>query len=84
MEIQDVVTAARAKFGDVMKVVRKRQGYYFVACRRHQAPLPERPYMTITAGIDRDSGQVGFYWGHYDLTVEQVYAAICDAETRAG
>jgi hypothetical protein len=83
MEIQEVVKAARAKFGAVMKVIRTNEDEYFVACKRDNPPLPERPYMTITAFVLKDSQGVAFYWGHYDMTVEEVYLAITERENRA-
>ncbi len=84
IDIQEVVKAARAKFGAVMKVIRREQSEYFVACKRDNAPLAERPYMTITACCGKDAKGVAFYWGHYDLTIEEVYASIVEGESKAG
>lgn len=79
MDITDVAKAAGEKFGEVITVARKDDNEYFVACKRTEPPIPERPYMTITA-IIQEPRRVGFYWGHYDLTVEQVHSAIAAAQ----
>jgi hypothetical protein len=80
--IIEVVKAARARFGEVMSVSLKEHAphgdFYFVACKRDQSPTPY-PYMTITAKLSKeghDIGQVSFFWGHYDLTLEKVHAQI--------
>jgi hypothetical protein len=80
MDIQDVVQAAWVKFGDVLKVIRREDGEYFVACKRREPVFPDRPYMTITAGVREDIGEIAFYWGHYDITALQVHVAIAEAE----
>jgi len=66
-----------------MTVIRKNQNEYFVACKRHEPVFPDSPYMTITACIRLEKHQVAFYWGHYDLTCEQVHTAIAEAEANA-
>jgi hypothetical protein len=76
MAIQDVVRAARVRFGEVMSVTRTGEGEYFVACKRREPALPDRPFMTITAATREDDRPVEFYWGHYDLTVDEVHVAI--------
>jgi hypothetical protein len=83
MDIQDVAKAARTKFGDVMKVIRRDRREYFVACKRREPVFADRAYMTITAGVREDIGEIAFYWGHYDMTLDQVHAAIAEAEARA-
>lgn len=81
--IQNVVKAAREKFGEVMSVSLKENAvhadFYFVAVKRIDAPVADRPYMTITAKFDKadgNPGAVSFFWGHYDLTIDQVHAEI--------
>jgi len=83
MDSQDVARAARRKFGDVMKVIRRDGREYFVACKRRDPVFADRPYMTITACISEETSKVAFYWGHYDLTAEQVHAAIAEADAKA-
>jgi len=81
MDITDVTKAATEKFGDVITVIRKDATEYFVACKRAEPPLPERPYMTITAGFSNanNANGVRFYWGHYDLTLDELHVAIAGA-----
>jgi hypothetical protein len=83
MDIQDVVKAASAKFGEVLKIIRRDEREYFVACKRFEPVFPDSPYMTITAGVREEIGEIAFYWGHYDMTLEQIHAAITEAETKA-
>jgi hypothetical protein len=83
MDIHDIEKAATARFGDVIRVARKAEREYFVACRRRAPVFPDRPYMTITACIHEDIQRVAFYWGHYDLTADQLDSAICEAEDRS-
>lgn len=74
-----VVEAARDKFGEVMSVSKTGDNEYFVVCKRNDSPFKERPYMTITANTHSsvyDKTAVAFYWGHYDLDIEQVHLAI--------
>lgn len=78
MDIHDIEKAATAKFGDVIKAVRKADREYFVACKRREPVFPDRPFMTITACIQED--RVTFYWGHYDLTADEMHSAIREAE----
>ena len=79
----EIVKAARDKGWEVMSISLKEKephgDFYFVACKREQPPVADRPYMTITAKMSKegaDFGQVSFFWGHYDLTLDKVHAAI--------
>ncbi len=88
--IIEIVSAARRKFGVVMSatlIEEAPHGYFFfVACRRDNPPVADRPYMTITAKFDREPeshGDVSFFHGHYDLTIDRLHEETAKVKSAA-
>jgi len=75
--LQHITAAADKRFGRVIEI-RSLEDY---ACKllilRDQPVFPDRPYMTVTADnnpvrrIGAPLEDVAFFWGHYDLTLEE-------------
>jgi len=86
MSTQNILDIADTRFGPVLNILLTESepfaDFYFVACRRNDAPIKERPYMTITARVEKqgaNKGHVSFFWGHYDLDYGKMHEAYIKA-----
>lgn len=75
--LKHITCEADKRFGRVLEIRSLDDYGAKLLILRNEPVFPDRPYMTITADNNpvRDIGapleKVAFFWGHYDLTLEQ-------------
>lgn len=81
-----IMAAAEEKFGTVVSHLFTNRTEILLVCKRDNAPIPERPFMTIRASVTEgeSEGYVSafFYSGHYDIATRG--EAMHDMLDRAG
>lgn len=66
--LSTIVTVSEKKFGVLLNACARPRGDYFPRIKRDDAPLPDRPFMTIRAYISFNHGLENFENGCYDMT----------------
>lgn len=66
---QTIIAAAQEKFGQVIEC---HNNIVLIKRAASQAPIADKPYMTIEGGVQE--GRAAFYFGHYDMSFKDASA----------